>query len=90
MEKDITFGRYVAASVLPFMTGKHTVSSDECIDMIRKPVDRKIAEKDRVIRALLYFQEHGQVTFKGLNWKKGINEKGFYETITSYLETATP
>jgi hypothetical protein len=57
--------------------------------MLQPVIDRKIAEKDRVIRALLYYQEHGTVTFKGLTWTKGINDKGFYETITSYLEVTT-
>jgi hypothetical protein len=35
-----TVGFKIAASILPFMTSRHTCSKSECIDMVSKPIDR--------------------------------------------------
>lgn len=38
-----TIGQQIASSILPFMTSKHTLTREECFDMVSKAIDREVS-----------------------------------------------
>jgi hypothetical protein len=40
----MTTGEQIAVSVLPFMTSKHNLTRNECVEIVSKPIDRSIDE----------------------------------------------
>lgn len=85
MEKTYSKGEMIAGSVLPFMTTKHDETHIKCFEMIKVPIDRIILDKNKGIELCLYFSLKGKVTYNGLTYTKGINEKSFYDLITMYF-----